>query len=210
MLLGLALIAVPLLVAVLNAAVQMRQIASTSEKLVVESVRATRATQELFAEIAAVERGTRVYQVLRDPKLTESITRSEARLSTTRVELARHLRGPEATQALADLAAAESQLLSGIARPKPTDVDFASLLALLDVMQDAAARIAATGNAQIDAELTDRAVHQQLGALADIGERRLQFMRHVAQEAVALLRQIEQSHPQPFELVPEALEVAWA
>ena len=155
MLLGLALIAVPLLVAVLNAAVQMRQIASTSEKLVVESVRATRATQELFAEIAAVERGTRVYQVLRDPKLTESITRSEARLSTTRVELARHLRGPEATQALADLAAAESQLLSGIARPKPTDVDFASLLALLDVMQDAAARIAATGNAQIDAELTE-------------------------------------------------------
>lgn len=155
MLLGLALIAVPLLVAVLNAAVQMRQIASTSEKLVVESVRATRATQELFAEIAAVERGTRVYQVLRDPKLTESITRSEARLSTTRVELARHLRGPEATQALADLAAAESQLLSGIARPKPTDVDFASLLALLDVMQDAAARIAATGNAQIDTELTE-------------------------------------------------------
>ena len=153
MLLGLALIAVPLLVAVLNAAVQMRQIASTSEKLVVESVRATRATQELFAEIAAIERGTRVYQVLRDPKLTESITRSEVRLSTTRVELARHLRGPEATQALADLAAAESQLLSGIARPLPTDVDFASLLALLDVMQDAAARVAATGNAQIDTEL---------------------------------------------------------
>ena len=155
MLLGLALIAVPLLVAVLNAAVQMRQIAATSEKLVVESVRATRATQELFAEIAAVERGTRVYQVLRDAKLTESITRSEARLSATRAELARHLRGPEATQALADLAAAQARLLEGLGRPAPTDVDFASLLALLDVMQDAATRIAATGNAQIDTELAE-------------------------------------------------------
>jgi two-component system sensor histidine kinase GlrK len=155
MLLGLALIAVPLLVAVLNAAVQMRQIAATSEKLVVESVRATRATQELFAEIAAVERGTRVYQVLRDAKLTESITRSEARLSTTRKELARHLRGPEATQALADLAAAQARLLAGLEQPAPSDVDFASLLALLDVMQEAAGRIAATGNAQIDAELAE-------------------------------------------------------
>ena len=71
MLLGLALIAVPLLVAVLKAALQMRQIAATSEKLVVEGVRATRASQELFAEIAAVERSTRIYQVLRDPTVIE-------------------------------------------------------------------------------------------------------------------------------------------
>ncbi len=155
MLLGLALIAIPLLVAVLNAAVQMRQIAATSEKLVVESVRATRATQELFAEIAAVERGTRVYQVLRDPKLTESITRSESRLTATRTELDRHLRSPEATKALADLAAAQRELRDGLAQPSPTDATFASLLGLLDLMQDSAARIAATGNAQIDAELTE-------------------------------------------------------
>jgi two-component system sensor histidine kinase GlrK len=148
MLLGLALIAVPLLVAVLNAAVQMRQIASTSEKLVVESVRATRSTQELFAEIAAVERGTRVYQVLRDAKLTESITRSEARLTTTREELARHLRSPEAKQALAELAAAQQRLLAGLSPPAPTDSDFGAL-------QDAAGRIAATGNAQIDSELAE-------------------------------------------------------
>lgn len=153
MLLGLAVIAVPLLIAVLNAAIQMRQIAATSEKLVVESVRATRATQELFAEIAAIERGTRVYQVLRDPKLTDSITRSESRLTTTRGELDRHLRGPDATKALADLAAAQHELRAGLAQPAPTDATFASLLGLLDLMQDAAARIAATGNAQIDAEL---------------------------------------------------------
>ncbi|MGD9597400.1 MAG: ATP-binding protein [Steroidobacteraceae bacterium] len=155
MLLGLALIAIPLLVAVLNAALQMREIAATSEKLVVESVRATRATQELFAEIAAVERGTRVYQVLRDPQLTESITRSESRLTATRGELDRHLRGPEATKALAELAAAQRELRERLAQPSPTDATFASLLGLLDLMQDAASRIAATGNAQIDAELTE-------------------------------------------------------
>ncbi|MCW5573829.1 MAG: HAMP domain-containing histidine kinase [Steroidobacteraceae bacterium] len=153
MLLGLALIAVPLLIAVLNAAVQMREIAATSEKLVVEGVRATRASQELFAEIAAVERSTRIYQVLRDPTVTESIARGAERLTETRAELGRHLRSPGAISALSDLGAAQDRLLTGLASPSPTDADFAALLGLLDAMQDAAGRIAENGNAQIDADL---------------------------------------------------------
>ena len=48
---------------------------------------------------------------------------------------------------------------------------------------------------------TDRAIHQQLGAFADVSQRRLEFMRHVAQEAVAILRQLEQATAQPFELL---------
>jgi len=154
MLLGLALIAVPLLVAVLNAALQMRQIAATSEKLVVEGVRATRASQELFAEIAAVERSTRIYQVLRDPTVIESIARGEARLTAIRGELERHLHSPEALAALGDLGASQAQLRTVLAAPSPAETDFAALLALLEGMQVAAARIAENGNAQIDAELT--------------------------------------------------------
>src|ERR1700681_3137840 len=56
-------------------------------------------------------------------------------------------------------------------------------------------------------ELADRTVHQQLGALADIGERCLQFVRQMPQEAVALLCQLQQPGAQPFELVPEPLKV---
>ena len=57
---------------------------------------------------------------------------------------------------------------------------------------------------------SDRAVHEQFRALADVGERRLQFVRHVAQEAVAFLREIEQAQAQPLELRAEALQVARA
>ena len=57
---------------------------------------------------------------------------------------------------------------------------------------------------------SDRAVHEQFRAFADVGERRLQLVRHVAQEAVAFLRQIEQAQAQPFELRAQALEVARA
>ena len=57
-------------------------------------------------------------------------------------------------------------------------------------------------------EFTDRPVEQQFGALADVGKRRLEFVGHVAQEAVLLLGQLQQAQAQPVELPPESLEVA--
>ena len=56
-------------------------------------------------------------------------------------------------------------------------------------------------------QLAHGAVHQQFGALADIRQRRLQFVRHVAQEAVAFLRQLEQPQAQPFQLTAQALQI---
>ncbi len=49
MLFGLALAAVPLAVAVLNAAVQMRKLANTSQELVLRGVEATRSSQVLLS-----------------------------------------------------------------------------------------------------------------------------------------------------------------
>lgn len=155
MLLGLVLIAVPLLIAIVNAALQMRQIASTSERLVVEGVRAARASQELFAEIASMERSLRVYQVLRDPQLAEALARSDVRLTDTRNELERHLRSDEAALALQELSQAQRALSTGIAAMPATDADFGELLGVLDTMSTSASRIAERGNAQIDAELAE-------------------------------------------------------
>ena len=64
--------------------------------------------------------------------------------------------------------------------------------------------------ALVGVELADRAVHQQLRALADVRERRLQLVRHVPQEAVALVRELEQALAQPLELAAEALQVVGA
>ena len=59
-------------------------------------------------------------------------------------------------------------------------------------------------------ELANGAIEQQVSALAYVGQRRLQFMRHVAQEAVLFLGQFEQAHAQPFELAAEPLEIGRA
>ena len=61
--------------------------------------------------------------------------------------------------------------------------------------------------ALVGVELAHRAIHQQFRPLADVRERRLQLVRHVSQEAVALVRELEQPLAQPLELAAEALEV---
>lgn len=152
MLLGLALIAVPLLIAVLTAAVQMRELAAASEKLVVDSVQATRATQALFAEIASIERTTRLYQVLRDPKLVETFERANDALTSTRLDLARHQRSDAGRAAVTQLGTLQSSLARRL-DGSGVDADFLGMLETLDRMADTAARIAERGNTDIDTEL---------------------------------------------------------
>src|ERR1700681_2687545 len=96
MLLGLALIAGPLLVAVLTAALQIRALADTGQKIVVEGVTAARASQELFSQISSLERTARLYQVLHDPKLLEVYRGQDARLTATRAQLNQQVRTAEA------------------------------------------------------------------------------------------------------------------
>ena len=92
MLLGLAVIAVPLLVALGDAELQIRALADTGQQLVVDGVTAARASQELFAQISSLERTARLYQVLNDPKLLDLYRSQDSRLSATRAELGRNAR----------------------------------------------------------------------------------------------------------------------
>src|SRR6185312_14049005 len=90
MLLGLALIAVPLLVAILTAALQIRELADTGQKIVVEGVTAARASQDLYSQITSLERTAQLYNVLNDAKLLDLYRRQDARLTVTREQLNQH------------------------------------------------------------------------------------------------------------------------
>src|SRR6185503_10059211 len=62
----------------------------------------------------------------------------------------------------------------------------------------------------LNVELADGAVEQQLRALADVRERRLELVRHVPQELVLLVSRLLEPMTQPFELSPERLDVVRA
>src|SRR5215469_2941947 len=96
MILGLALIAVPLLVAIFSAALQIRELADTGQKIVIEGVTAARASQDLFSQIASLERTAQLYNVLTDPKLLDLYRQQDARLTVTREQLNRHAAATEA------------------------------------------------------------------------------------------------------------------
>ena len=153
MLLGLALIAVPLLVAVLTAALQIRALADTGQKIVVEGVTAARASQELFSQISSLERTARLYDVLNDSNLLELYRKQDARLSTTRIQLERQ--SPIARKTLAELGELQRnigqsvlsmQAGKGTANATGMSRRFTELGALAD-------KVAEQSNAQIDVEV---------------------------------------------------------
>src|SRR4029077_11081835 len=102
MLVGLGLMAVPLLAAILTALLQMRVPADTGQRIIVEGVTAARASQALFAEIASLERTARLFNVLNDPKLLELYRYEDERLTVTRDNLRRHATA-ETQRTLTDL-----------------------------------------------------------------------------------------------------------
>jgi two-component system sensor histidine kinase GlrK len=103
MLLGLALVAVPLLVALVDAGLQIRVLADLGQKLVAEGVSAARDSQEMVSQIAELERTARQYFVLNDKTMLDIYRTKDEALSATREKLGRQVRTPAAQAFLEEL-----------------------------------------------------------------------------------------------------------
>src|SRR4051794_36198031 len=114
MLLGLAFIAGPLLVAVIDAAIQIRSLSRASEELVREGVLTARFSQSLFADIDSLKRTVRLYQVLGNVKMLDTYRATDQRLANTRVQLAQLLDDVPTRQALEEFATAHDELSKAV------------------------------------------------------------------------------------------------
>ncbi|HEY7640873.1 MAG TPA: HAMP domain-containing sensor histidine kinase [Steroidobacteraceae bacterium] len=83
MLTGFALVSVPLLLAVVIAATKVRALSEESAALVRSGVETAHLTQQLFQQIASIERSAKLYQVLNDPGLVEVYRDSRERFLVT-------------------------------------------------------------------------------------------------------------------------------
>jgi two-component system, NtrC family, sensor histidine kinase GlrK len=79
LLIGFALVSIPLLLAIFNAAAQVRALSWQSADLVRTGVQTTHYSQLLFQQIASMERSARLYQVLGDLQLLDGyrLTRTQ-------------------------------------------------------------------------------------------------------------------------------------
>jgi two-component system, NtrC family, sensor histidine kinase GlrK len=161
MILGLALIAVPLLVAIFSAALQIRELADTGQKIVIEGVTAARASQDLFSQIASLERTARLYDVLNDSNLLDLYRRQDARLTVTRDQLNQHA-ATEARVTLGQVGDLQNSIrlmvLSMTAGSKGT-ANMASLSRKFTELSALVDKVSQQSNAQIDAEVA--ALEQQ-------------------------------------------------
>jgi two-component system sensor histidine kinase GlrK len=166
LLLGLAIIALPLLAAMLNATVQMRRLTLASQRLVIESVQTTRLTQNLYSRITSLDRAARLYRVMGSTTVLAAYREHDAALGSTLRELREVLRGPEALAAVDAVERARADAATVVQQPGDSGAtQETGLLALADT----AARVAALSNRQIDADL------HTLEERAD-GERRKLFL----------------------------------
>src|SRR5215469_6753833 len=155
MLLGLALIAFPLLLALFNAALQIRKMADTSQKLVIEGVASARASQELVSQIASLERTALYYGVLNRASFLDDYRRQDDELAAKRDQLDRHMNNPEAHKTLTEFGHLESEIRTAVTE-LPSGANMARSAALSSRFTDLgklADQVTAQANAQIDTEV---------------------------------------------------------
>ena len=153
MLLGLALIAVPLLVALVDAGLQIRVLADQGQKLVSEGVTAARASQEMATQIASLERTARLYNVLNDKTMLEVYRTQDESLTTTRTQLDRQLRAPAAHQALEQLGQLQGTIRLSVLSMPHGAADPGDLSQRFGDLATLAAKVSGLSNEQIDAEI---------------------------------------------------------
>ena len=164
MLFGLMLLALPLLVAIITAALQIRTLTTTGQRIVIEGVTAARASQELFSEIASLERTARLYDVLNDPKLLDSYKQENQAFSATRAKLYINAT-PSTRQTLDEVGRVQRSIGTAVlTTPASTNAaDQAALTNQFSTLSGLVDKVAQQSNQQIDAEVaalrhqTDRA-----------------------------------------------------
>jgi two-component system sensor histidine kinase GlrK len=82
-LLGFIVVALPLLLGTINAAVEMRSLSAASERLVTNGVAATQYTQAIVRQVASLERTARLFQILRRDGLLETFRQNHQLLVRT-------------------------------------------------------------------------------------------------------------------------------
>jgi two-component system sensor histidine kinase GlrK len=153
MLAGLAMIAIPLLFAVVDAAIQIRHLTAATEDLVNNGVRSARLTQSMFADINSLDRTVRLYNVLGDVKLLDTYRETDQRLALTRTELSRLLNDKSTLHSLDDFASSHNEIASAVGATPAGSPAFTTILARIERLMPMAEDIARAANRQIDLQL---------------------------------------------------------
>ncbi len=153
LLLGLAVLAAPMLIAIFNATVQMQHLAENSQRLVTDSVQTTRLSQDMYSQIPLLERSARFYLVLHDQTVMSAFSDYDRQLKTTLSGLHARLSTPRALAALNGLTAQQQQIRELVIASTSSADASARMVPALAQFTDLAKVVASMSNQEIDGKV---------------------------------------------------------
>ncbi len=141
----------PLLAGVVSAALNIPRLSASSERLVLHGVEATRYTQAIVRQVAAMERSARLYQLLGRADVLDVFHENRRRMDTVVAALER-LPGDAARQGLiGELRRQTMSIASGLESTERTEV--ASALRAFGPLSQTGGQLSVLASRQIDREL---------------------------------------------------------
>jgi two-component system sensor histidine kinase GlrK len=128
----------------------MRRLSEASQRLVIDSVQTARLSQDIYAQIALLQRSARLYQVLGDASVLGAFRAHDEQLRATVEALRRQLRGPEAQQQLHRLSAEQERIRELVLETRAPTPEPPQLTQAYVNLSDLAAGTADFGNRQLD------------------------------------------------------------
>ncbi len=118
-LLGFIAVALPLLFGTINAAVEMRNLSTASERLVANGVAATQYTQAIVRQVASLERTARLFQILRRPALLDTFRQNHQLLARTLDGLEGLPGDPDRAEVIVRIRLTTNSIERGLGAPDP-------------------------------------------------------------------------------------------
>jgi two-component system, NtrC family, sensor histidine kinase GlrK len=152
---GFALVSAPLLLAVVIGTAKVRNLSDSSTSLVRTGVETTHYSQQLFQQIASIERNAKLYQVLNDAALLQVYRESRERLLTTIASIEEVANDPVRATHLASLrnglGRIDAALLNATA---PSPELLRDAVTAIPSMWDAAFQLSSATSEQIETDLS--------------------------------------------------------
>lgn len=150
---GFALVALPLVFALVNNAVSVDRLANRSQNAVVQAVHITQASRRLAQLLRALERTARQITILEDRSLLDAYAANRLQFQQTIAEFSRLPLDEEQRGGLDGIVRGEAEIYSALSGADTTSAQVRSAVERFGGLAEQAQEVVARSNAQIDREV---------------------------------------------------------
>ena len=154
-LLGFALVGLPLIIALINNALSIDRLADHSRKAVYQAAQIAHSSRALADEIATMERAVRQTHILGDTSLLEGYFRAHNKFESTAASLFELSLHAEQEQLLTQLQSSEASIFQKVSALKQSPEQLRNLIDSFVLLRDSARTFATVGYALIEREVDE-------------------------------------------------------